>query len=164
MGAPSPMTATSGSRPQRTGTQGSTGLEACAICRALGDTIIKSILLEISVEVLRGKNVYILVGPQKMKTMIKTRKSKTWCDVKELISRSQKERENFILSQIEDYNPGRASLKAWELFHPLDINARLYKFLETEDCTSDDGLLTVYTIQISASPWPLTRSRRNVIF
>ena len=77
MGAPSPMTATSGSRPQRTGTQGSTGLEACAICRALGDTIIKSILLEISVEVLRGKNVYILVGPQKMKTMIKTRKSKT---------------------------------------------------------------------------------------
>ena len=38
--------------------------------------------------------------------------------------------------------------KCWELFHPLEVKARLHKFLETEGCTSNDGLLTVYTIQI----------------
>ena len=38
--------------------------------------------------------------------------------------------------------------KLWELSHPLEVKAQLCKFFETEDCTLNDVLLTVYTIQM----------------
>ena len=36
--------------------------------------------------------------------------------------------ENFIWVRFENYNPGRASQKAWELFCPLEIKAQGFKF------------------------------------
>ena len=47
-----------------------------------------------------------------------------------------------ILSQEEPLR------KPWELFHPLEVEAQLYEFLETEGCAFDDIWLAVYTVQI----------------
>ena len=54
----------------------------------------------------------------------------------------------FYLSQIEDYNPGTASQKALRTVPPLEVKVQSYKFFETEGCTLNNVLLTVYTPQI----------------
>ena len=56
--------------------------------------------------------------------------------------------ENFIQANFEDYNSERASQKALRTIVSLEVKAQLYKFLETEGCTSNDMLLAVYMIQI----------------
>ena len=63
-----------------------------------------------------------------------------------LISQSKKEMENFIQGKFENYNSGRAPQKT--LHSPLEVKAQLCKFFETEGCTLNDVLLTVYTTQI----------------
>ena len=54
--------------------------------------------------------------------------------------------ENFIQGKFENYNSGRAPQKT--LHSPLEVKAQLCKFFETEGCTLNDVLLTVYTTQI----------------
>ena len=56
--------------------------------------------------------------------------------------------ENFIQAKFEDYNLEEHLRKLWELFLPLEVKAQLQKILETEGCTLNDVLLTVYMIQI----------------
>lgn len=51
--------------------------------------------------------------------------------------------EIFIQAKFEDYNSGGASQKARELSHPLEEGTVMWVF-ETEDCTLNDVLLTVY--------------------
>ena len=46
-----------------------------------------------------------------------------------LISRSKKEMKDFIRVTFEDYNLGKASQNAEELFCPLEVKELSYKFL-----------------------------------
>ena len=70
------------------------------------------------------------------------------CVDEKLISRSKKEMENFIRAKFEVITQEEHLRKPWELFRQLEVKAQLYKFFETEGCTSNDVLLTVYIIQI----------------
>ena len=65
-----------------------------------------------------------------------------------LISRSEKEMENFIQAKLRIITREQPLRKLQELFRPLQVKTQLYKFFETEGCTSNDVLFTVYTIQI----------------
>ena len=66
--------------------------------------------------------------------------------------------ENFIRVKYEYYNPGRASQKVLRIVMPLRNQGIikfvfcfflfLFFFFETEGCTSNDVLLTVYIIQL----------------
>ena len=56
--------------------------------------------------------------------------------------------ENFIRTQLRIMTQEQPLRKLWELFHPLEVKAQLYKFFETEGCPLNDVLLTVHTIQI----------------
>ena len=58
--------------------------------------------------------------------------------------------ENFIQAKFEDYNPGKTTQKALRTVPPIRSQGTviLYKFFETEDCTLNDVLLTIYTMQI----------------
>ena len=70
------------------------------------------------------------------------------CVNDKLISWSKKRMENFIEAKKRIITWDQQLKKLQELFHPLEVNAQLYKFFETEDCVLNDVLLTVYTIQI----------------
>ena len=70
------------------------------------------------------------------------------CVNDKLISWSKKGMENFIEAKKRIITWDQQLKKLQELFHPLEVNAQLYKFFETEDCVLNDVLLTVYTIQI----------------
>ena len=53
--------------------------------------------------------------------------------------------ENFIQAKFEQEEHLR---KLWKMFCTLEVKAQLYKFSETEGCTSNDVFLAVYIIQI----------------
>jgi len=55
---------------------------------------------------------------------------------------------DFIRVTFEDYNLGKASQNAEELFCPLEIQAVIEVFLEMEGWALTYVLLTVYMIQI----------------
>ena len=56
--------------------------------------------------------------------------------------------ENFIQAKLRIITLEEHLEKPQELFSPLEVEARLYKFFETEGCILNDILLTVYKIQI----------------
>ena len=59
-----------------------------------------------------------------------------------------KEMENFIQARFEGNNSGRASQKALRTVVPMRSQGTVLKVFETEGCTLNDVLLTVYTVQI----------------
>ena len=71
-----------------------------------------------------------------------------WLKKKKLISWCRKELENFIWAKFEHYNWAEHLKNLWELLYQLEMKAQLYKFFETNGCTSNDVFLTVYIIQI----------------
>ena len=56
--------------------------------------------------------------------------------------------ENFIQAKLRIITLEEHLEKPQEMFSPLEVEARLYKFFETECCILNDILLTVYKIQI----------------
>lgn len=70
------------------------------------------------------------------------------CVNEKLISWPKKEVENFIEPNLRILTQKEQLRRLWELFCPLEVKAQLYEFFETEGCTSNNVLLTVYMIQI----------------
>ena len=80
-----------------------------------------------------------------------------------LISQFKKEMEDFIWAKLRIITRDQHLRKLQELLCPLEVKAQVM-FFETEGCTLNDVLVTVYTIQIQVPLWPLTRSRSMVSF
>ena len=67
---------------------------------------------------------------------------------RKLISQYKKEMEIFIRIKLRIINWEQPLRDLWEQLHSLEVKVQLYGFFETEDCTLNDVLLTVCTIQV----------------